>query len=168
LALGQVAGQDVAAVEAALAQAEATLPPLQKQLAQQRDLIAVLAGRFPGNQPSARFALALLQLPHDLPVSLPSRLVEQRPDIRAAEANMHAASATVGVAIPARLPQIVLTANYGNTALAIGSLFGPGATFWTIAGNVSQTLFDAGTLCTNSAPRRRRSTKQRRNTSKRC
>jgi NodT family efflux transporter outer membrane factor (OMF) lipoprotein len=148
-ALGQVAGQDVAAQEAALAQAEATLPPLEKQLAQQRDLIAVLAGRVPSDQPAAKFELASVQLPQDLPVSLPSSLVEQRPDIRAAEASLHAASAAIGVAVAARLPQITLAGNYGNTALSpltIASLFGPGTSFWTVAANASQTLFDAGTL----------------------
>jgi NodT family efflux transporter outer membrane factor (OMF) lipoprotein len=144
--LGQVAGQDVAAVEAALAQAEATLPPLQKQLAQQRDLIAVLAGRLPSQQPSAIFDLASLQLPQDLPVSLPSRLVEQRPDIRVAEENLHAASAVIGVAVAAMLPQINLTANGGSTALMIGSLFAPGSHFWTIAAAATQTTFDGFTL----------------------
>jgi NodT family efflux transporter outer membrane factor (OMF) lipoprotein len=145
-ALGQVAGADVAAQEAALAQAEATLPILQKQLAQQRDLIAVLLGRLPGNQPDAIFALASLQLPGDLPVSLPSRLVEQRPDIRAAEENLHAASAAIGVAIANMLPQIDLTGNFGTAALTIGSLFGPGTAFWTLAAGATQTVFDAGTL----------------------
>lgn len=148
-ALGQVAGQDIAAQEAALAQAEATLPPLRKQLAQQRNLIAVLAGRVPSDQPAAKFELASLQLPQDLPVSLPSTLVEQRPDIRAAEAGLHAASAAIGVTVAARLPQITLSANGGTTALTpltIASLFGPGTSFGTVAANVSQTLFDAGTL----------------------
>jgi NodT family efflux transporter outer membrane factor (OMF) lipoprotein len=145
-ALGQAAGADVAAQEAALAQAEATLPPLQKQLAQQRDLIAVLLGRLPGNQPDATFTLASLQLPQDLPVSLPSRLVEQRPDIRAAEENLHAASAAIGVAIANMLPQINLTGDFGATALTIGSLFGPGTAFWTLAAGATQTVFDAGTL----------------------
>jgi NodT family efflux transporter outer membrane factor (OMF) lipoprotein len=129
-----------------LAQAEATLPPLQKQLVQQRDLIAVLAGRFPSQPPGEAFTLAALQLPADLPVSLPSEVVEHRPDIRNAEANLHAASAAIGVAVAARLPQITLTANAGTTALALGSLFAPGVAFWTIAGNVSQTIFDAGIL----------------------
>ena len=146
LALGQAAGADVAAQEAALAQAEATLPPLQKQLAQQRDLIAVLIGHPPADQPNAKFDLASLQLPQDLPVSLPSRLVEQRPDIRAAEENLHAASAAIGVAIANMLPQINLTATTGTTALTIGALFGPGTAFWTIAGSATQTIFDAGTL----------------------
>lgn len=146
LALGQVAGQDAAAQEAALAQAEAALPPLQKQLAQQRDLIAVLAGRLPSQQPSTQFDMTSLQLPQDLPVGLPSRVVEQRPDIRAAEANLHMASAAIGVAVAARLPQLTLTADVGATALTVGSLFAPGTAFWTVAANATQTIFDAGTL----------------------
>jgi NodT family efflux transporter outer membrane factor (OMF) lipoprotein len=146
LALGQVSGQDVAAQAAALAQAQATLPPLQKQLAQQRDLIAVLLGRFPRQQHAAKFDLGALHLPDELPVSLPSQLVEQRPDIRVAEADLHTASAAVGVAVAARLPQISLGAEYGSTGLTVGSLFGPGAAFWTISGNVTQTIFDAGSL----------------------
>jgi NodT family efflux transporter outer membrane factor (OMF) lipoprotein len=148
-ALGQVAGQDLAAQEAALAQAEASLPPLEKLLAQQRDLIAVLAGRFPSDQPNAKFELASLQLPQDLPVSVPSRLVEQRPDIRAVEETLHAASAAIGVAVAARLPQITLTATGGSAALSpvtIAGLFGPGTAFWTIAAGATQTVFDAGTL----------------------
>ncbi len=87
--LGQVAEADVVAQEAALAQVEQTLPPLQKQLAQQRDLLAALSGGFPSERLPQRFVLAALRLPRDLPVSLPSKLVEQRPDVRAAEANLH-------------------------------------------------------------------------------
>jgi NodT family efflux transporter outer membrane factor (OMF) lipoprotein len=144
--LGQAAGADVAAQEAALAQAAATLPPLQKQLAQQRDLIAVLVGRLPSNQPAASFTLASLQLPQDLPVSLPSKLVGQRPDIAAAQENLHAAGAAVGVAIANMLPQVTLTGNYGLSALAVGSLFGPGTAFWSIAGGLTQPIFDGGAL----------------------
>jgi NodT family efflux transporter outer membrane factor (OMF) lipoprotein len=146
LSLGQVAGADVALQEAALAQAEASLPPLQKQLAQQRDQLAALVGGFPSAGPAEKFELSSLALPQDLPVSLPSRLVEQRPDIRAAEANLHSASAQIGVAIAAMLPDISLTANPGSTALTLGSLFSPGTGFWTLAGGVTQTIFDAGTL----------------------
>src|SRR3984893_5557151 len=145
--LGQVAGADVAAVEATLAQAQATLPPLQKQLAVQRDLLTALIGRFPSQEPTEKFELAALQLPQDLPVSLPSKLVVQRPDVRSAEAQLHAASALIGVAIAAQLPQFTLTANAGTTANQIGQLFiTPGTAFWTVAGNAAQTIFDAGTL----------------------
>jgi NodT family efflux transporter outer membrane factor (OMF) lipoprotein len=147
LALGQVAGADVAAVEATLAQAQATLPPLQKQLAVQRDLLTALIGRLPSQEPAEKFELAALQLPQDLPVSLPSNLVEQRPDIQSAEAQLHADSASVGVAIAAQLPQFTLTGNAGTTANQINQLFiTPATAFWTFAGNVAQTVFDAGTL----------------------
>ncbi|HTW53639.1 MAG TPA: efflux transporter outer membrane subunit [Stellaceae bacterium] len=148
-ALGSAAGADVAAQEAALAQAEVSLPPLQKQLAQQRDLIAVVAGRVPSDQPAQRFDLASLQLPLDLPVSLPSKLVEQRPDIRTAEENLHAASAAIGVAIANMLSPITLSATSGSGVLSpqnIGSLFGPGSAFWTLGAGATQTLFDGFTL----------------------
>jgi NodT family efflux transporter outer membrane factor (OMF) lipoprotein len=147
LELGQVAGADVAAVEATLAQAQATLSPLQKQLALQRDLLTALIGRFPSQEPSEKFELASLQLPQELPVSLPSNLVEQRPDIQSVAAQLHAASALIGVAIAAQLPQFTLTANAGTVANQIGQLFiTPETAFWTMAGNVAQTIFDAGTL----------------------
>jgi len=145
--LGQVAGADVAAVEATLAQAQATLPPLQKQLAVQRDLLTALVGHLPSRQPEEKFELAALQLPQDLPVSLPSQLVDQRPDIRAAEAQLHAASAQIGVAIAAMLPQFTLTANAGTASNLISQFITtPGTAFWSIGGNVAQTVFDAGTL----------------------
>jgi NodT family efflux transporter outer membrane factor (OMF) lipoprotein len=146
LALGEVAEADVAAVEATLAQAQATLPPLQKQLAVQRDMLTALLGRFPSQEPAEKFELAALQLPQELPVSLPSRLVEQRPDVQSAEAQLHAASAEIGVAVAARLPQFSLTGDAGATALTFSSLAVPGNVFWTLAGNVTQTVFDAGTL----------------------
>src|SRR5215469_2840450 len=145
--LGQVAGADVAAVEATLAQAQATLPPLQKQLAVQRDLLTALIGRLPSQEPAEKFELASLQLPLDLPVSLPSNLVEQRPDVQSAKAQLHAASAQVGVAIAAMLPQFTLTGNAGTTGNQIGQLLMlPRTSFWTLAGGVAQTVFDAGTL----------------------
>jgi NodT family efflux transporter outer membrane factor (OMF) lipoprotein len=146
LVLGQVAEADVAAQEAQLAQAEAALPPLEKQLAQQRDLIAALAGRFPGEKLTATFEWSGLSLPKDLPVSLPSKLVEQRPDIRAAEEQLHAASAQIGVAVANRLPNIQLTGNIGSTATEFNRLFTSGTGFWGIAADISQPIFDGGTL----------------------
>jgi NodT family efflux transporter outer membrane factor (OMF) lipoprotein len=145
--LGQVAGADVAAVEATLAQAQATLPPLQKQLAVQRDLLTALSGRFPSQEPPEKFELASLHLPQELPVSLPSKLVEQRPDIRSAAAQLHTASAQIGVAVAAMLPQITLTPSIGTASNQIGQfIVPPGTTFWSLAGSVTQTVFDAGTL----------------------
>ncbi len=146
LALGQVAGSDVAAQEAALAQAQQVLPPLQKQLAQQRDLLANLTGQPPSKPPAERFELDAFTLPVELPVSLPAKLVAQRPDVQAAEANLHSASALVGVAVAARLPQITLTAQFGNQASALSNMFTPGTNFWTIAAGLTQPIFSGGTL----------------------
>ena len=115
--LGSIAEGDVVAQQAALAQVEQTLPPLQKQLLQQRDLIAALIGGFPNQRLPEKFVLADLRLPRDLPVSLPSKLVEQRPDIRAAEANLQSASAQIGVAVANRLPNVALSGTIGSTAL---------------------------------------------------
>lgn len=140
-ALGQVAGADVAAQQAALAQAQASLPPLQQKLARQRDLLTALIGRLPNREPRQVFTLASLHLPRELPVSLPARLVAQRPDVRAAEAELHAASAKVGVAVAATLPRFTLTANPGTTALTLAGLAAPGNVFWTFAGDVSQPIF---------------------------
>jgi NodT family efflux transporter outer membrane factor (OMF) lipoprotein len=143
---GYAAGPDVAAQQAQLEQLEATLPPLLKQREQQEHLIAVLTGRFPSQLPEQRFTLASLSLPTDLPLSLPSALVEQRPDVLQAEANMHAASAQVGVATANRLPNITLSGNAGSNALAIGQLFGPGTGFWNIGAALLAPIFDGGTL----------------------
>jgi NodT family efflux transporter outer membrane factor (OMF) lipoprotein len=146
LALGDVAGADVAAQEAALGQAESALPQLRKQLAQQRDLLTALAGRLPSEEVSQTFDLATLDLPSELPVSLPSKLVEQRPDIKSAEGQLHAASAQVGVAIANMLPQITLSANVGTIATQANQLFMPGNGFWQLAGNIAQPIFQGGQL----------------------
>jgi NodT family efflux transporter outer membrane factor (OMF) lipoprotein len=143
---GQVGMADVAAQEAALAQIEAGLPPLEKQLAQQRDLLAVLAGRYPSDDNGLRFDFGTLALPEDLPVSLPARLVERRPDVRAAEAQLHAASARIGAAQAARLPDIALTAALGSAALDAGTLFRAGTGFWSIGADLVQPIFHGGAL----------------------
>jgi NodT family efflux transporter outer membrane factor (OMF) lipoprotein len=144
--LGQLAEADVAAQEAALAQAEQALPPLEKQLAQERDLITALIGSLPSQEPKEKFELWAMELPRDLPVSLPSKLVEQRPDVRQAEANLHSASALVGVAIANRLPNVMLTANLGSAPFSIDQLFTPGYGFWNIAASVTQPLLHGGQL----------------------
>ena len=146
--LGAITGADVASQEAALAQAEATMPPLEKALAQQRNLIATLTGSLPSFELVERFELTDLKLPADLPLSLPSRLVEQRPDIRAAEASVHAAAAQVGVAVAAQLPQINLSTAVGSQALTLGTLFTPvvGPASVVASGGFMQTLLDGGAL----------------------
>jgi NodT family efflux transporter outer membrane factor (OMF) lipoprotein len=144
--LGDIAEGDVVAQQAALAQVEQTLPPLQKQLLQQRDLIAALIGGFPSARMPEQFRLAELRLPRDLPVSLPSQVVEQRPDIRAAEANLQSASAQIGVAIANRLPNITLSGGIGSTGLMVDQLFTPGFGWWNATGSVTQPLFHGGAL----------------------
>jgi NodT family efflux transporter outer membrane factor (OMF) lipoprotein len=144
--LGAIPGGDVATQQAALAQAEATLPPLQKALAQQRDLLATLTGRLPSDDIAAHFRLADLSLPHELPLSLPSHLVEQRPDVRAAEANLHSASAQVGVAISNQLPQKTLSAGVNTQSLSTDTLFGAGLTGMSTGVSVLQTVLDGGAL----------------------
>jgi NodT family efflux transporter outer membrane factor (OMF) lipoprotein len=143
---GYASRLDLAAQESQLAQVDATLPPLVKQLAQQQDLLAVLAGRLPNQAPAEKFELSSLQLPTELPVSLPSVLVAQRPDVLQAEANMRSANAQVGVATANRLPNIQLTAEAGNTALAIGHVFGPGTSFWSLGAALTAPIFDGGKL----------------------
>lgn len=143
---GYASRLDLAAQESQLAQTAATLPPLLKQLAQQRDALAVLAGLPPNHVFPGKFELADLNLPQELPLSLPSQLVEQRPDVRQAEENLHAACAQVGVAVANRLPNITLTADAGTMALAAGQMFAGGAGFWTLAGGVTQPVFQGGTL----------------------
>jgi NodT family efflux transporter outer membrane factor (OMF) lipoprotein len=144
---GYAARTDVAAQEAALAQARATLPPLRKALQQNRDLIAALAGRFPSQDPPEKFQLTALHLPTDLPLSLPSRLLQQRPDVRSAEETMHSASAEVGVAIGNMLPQFTLNATGGYTqTLFASSLFAQNNQFFNLTGGVLQPVFDGFTL----------------------
>jgi NodT family efflux transporter outer membrane factor (OMF) lipoprotein len=137
---------DVAAQESQLAAIVATLPALAKQLAQQRDLLAMLSGGFPSEDPPEKFELAALQLPQELPLTIPSRLVQQRPDVRQAEENMHAASAEIGIAVANRLPNFMLSADVGSMALHAGQIFSSGTGFWSLAGSVTQPIFQGGTL----------------------
>jgi len=145
-AKGYASELDVAAPESQLAQVAATLPPLLKQLAQQRDLLTVLAGGFPDKDMAEKFELSSLQLPKELPSSLPSKLVEQRPDVRQAEENLHSASALIGVARANRLPSFSLTGDIGSMALAFGNIFSAGNGFRDIGASVTQPIFDGGTL----------------------
>jgi NodT family efflux transporter outer membrane factor (OMF) lipoprotein len=145
-AKGYVNRLGVAAQESQLAAIVATLPPLLKQLAQQRDLLVALSGGFPSQGLAEEFELSGLQLPQELPVSLPSQLVAQRPDVRQAEENLHSASAQIGIAVANRLPAVNLTADAGTMALAAGQMFAGGAGFWTLAGSVTQPIFQGGAL----------------------
>jgi NodT family efflux transporter outer membrane factor (OMF) lipoprotein len=144
--LGYANRNDVALQEAALAQTVATLPPLRKALAQNRDLLSALAGRFPSQEPRETFKLADLRLPTDIPVSLPAELVRQRPDVRAAEEQLHSASALIGVAQANMLPSLTISGGRGYTGTDIATLFTGPNIFWIVAGNATQTLFDGFSL----------------------
>ena len=144
LRLGAASGADMLAQEANLAQTRATLPPLQKQLDQARNQMTAYLGRFPNQEPIEHFDLTGLHLPEELPVSLPSSIVEQRPDVRAAEAQLHEASANIGVAIANELPQFSLTGSLGSNASRLADLFTSGTGVWSLVGSVTQTIFDAG------------------------
>jgi NodT family efflux transporter outer membrane factor (OMF) lipoprotein len=137
---------DVAAQEAALAQIRATLPPLKKALALQRDLLAALAGRYPSQEPRETFRLDDMRLPTELPLSVPGQLVEQRPDVRVAEELLHNASANIGVAIANMLPNLTISGNRGYQSSDIASLFTGPNIFWQVAGNATQPLFHGFTL----------------------
>ena len=145
-ALGTASLLDLLAQQSAEAQTASALPPLQKQLEQTRDALTALLGRLPVDEPEETFSLDDLTLPHDLPVNLPSRLVEQRPDIRSAEETLHAATAQVGVAVAGMLPSISLSADIGTSATELGQLFRPGNGFWAVGGGLNQTIFDGGAL----------------------
>ena len=145
LGAGQVTLADIASQEAALAQVKQTLPALEKQLLAERNLMIAMSGHFAGEGLPERFRFLDLRLPRDLPVSLPSDVVRQRPDVRAAEASLHTATAQVGVAIANRFPQFNLTANAGTTGAVLSklaSLSSPASAFWALAASASQVLFD--------------------------
>ena len=144
--LGAIADTDVLTQQTALAQTRATLAPLQKQLAQTRNQLMAYLGRFPNQDKGERFNLASLHLPQELPVSLPSALVGQRPDVRAAEAQLHEASANIGVAVANQLPQFSITGSLGSTVASGSTLFSAGSGVWSLAGAIAQPLFDAGAL----------------------
>jgi NodT family efflux transporter outer membrane factor (OMF) lipoprotein len=143
---GAASRTDVLTQQSAVATTQATLPPLQKQLEQQRHLLLTLIGRFPNDARNDHLTLASLRLPTDLPLSLPSQLIEQRPDVRASQAQLHQASAQIGVAIANRLPQFTLTGDYGSAAVTTAALFTPSALIWSAAASGTQPIFHGFTL----------------------
>ena len=146
LGLGGASRLDVLTQQTQLANELATLPPLQKQLQQNRDLLAVLLGQLPSQQPDVQFELADLQLPQDLPLSVPSQLVAQRPDVRAQESLLHQASAQVGVATANMLPQVTISGQFGGTSTNFSDLLKSASNVWTLTGGVTQPIFHGGEL----------------------
>jgi NodT family efflux transporter outer membrane factor (OMF) lipoprotein len=141
---GTVPDSDVIVAESQLAADETLKPGLEQQLSVAKHALAVLIGRAPGNWSPPDFDLAAFTLPHRLPVSIPSQLVHQRPDIQAAEAQLHAASAQIGIATAQLYPSITLSAGISASSLNGGELFSPGGLVWSIAAGLTQPIFDGG------------------------
>ena len=142
--IGAITAADVAAIEGQLANERVSLVTYERQALAARTQLAVYLGRTPGSAAAANLQLMALKLPTEIPVSLPSTLVRQRPDLRAAEAGLHEAAAKIGVATANQLPQISLSANLGTQATKIGDLFSNN--IWSIGTAVTQPLFRAGEL----------------------
>jgi NodT family efflux transporter outer membrane factor (OMF) lipoprotein len=144
--IGAKSMADVLLGKSQMVAAQAQLPPLRLALAQTRNQLAVYLGEFPADNSSAALGLDQLTLPREVPVSLPSHLVEQRPDVRAAEAELHTATAELGVATANLLPQLSISGAYGVQSLSSGDLFNGASTVWNLAANLLAPLFHGGTL----------------------
>jgi len=144
--VGGASRPDVLTQRTQLAQTRATLPPLEKNLAQTRHQLAVYAGNLPSDGGLPEFRLESLQLPQDLPITLPSQLVRQRPDIRASEALLHQANAQIGVATANLYPQITLSGSYGSETTEFNNLFGSGTGVWSLGTSLLQPIFRGGQL----------------------
>ena len=143
---GTVAYSSVLALRRQLASYQATIPQLEQKLTQSEDLLASLTGHVPAEWPAPQLRLSDLSLPAELPVSLPSRLVRQRPDVLLAEATAHSASAQIGVATAAMLPSITLNGAYSASSVQAGELFAPQGRAWSFGADVTAPLFQGGTL----------------------
>lgn len=144
--LGGASRPDVLEQRTLLAQTLATLAPLEKELSKTRHQLSVYAGSFPGEGGLPEFRLEGLELPVDVPVTVPSSLVRQRPDIRAAEELLHVASAQVGVATANLYPKITLSGSVGSNAVRVEDLFSPGSAIWSLGAGLLQPLFHGGEL----------------------
>jgi len=137
---------DVLTVQSQLENNQTLLPPLKQRLSVARHALAVLMGKPPGNWTPPEFTLDSFLLPKELPVSLPSELAHKRPDILAAEANVHAASAAIGVATANLYPNITLSGSLLQEALVPGQLFNSANNAWSIGGGLTAPLLNGGTL----------------------
>jgi len=144
--VGTATHADVLAQQAQLDQTEATLPVLEKQLAQAGHLLAVLAGETPDHVELPDLELDALNLPTELPLSVPARLVRQRPDVQAAEAQLHQATAQVGVATANLFPQLSLTGSIGSDASVSQDLLKAGSGVWSAGASLTQPIFHGGAL----------------------
>jgi len=143
---GTVPYANVLTIQSQIASTEATLPPLEEKVDQAAHLLAALSGLTPANWQQSRLALADLKLPGDVPVTLPSELVRQRPDILVAEETLHAANASIGVATAAMLPSLTLSAGFGVNSTSPANLLASNSPFWSLGAGLTQPIFRGGTL----------------------
>ena len=143
---GKAARTDVLSAETQLANDRAQLPPLAQQLSVGRHALEVLLGRLPAEWSAPDFDLGEITLPGDLPLTVPSALVRQRPDILAAEGQLHAASAAIGVATAEMFPQVTLSASFTQEALSTDMLFPGSSSAWQLASSLTQPIFHGGQL----------------------
>ncbi len=143
---GGASRADVLQQKATLQATLASLPTLRTQLAQARNQLAAYSGSLPADYADAAIDLDSLTLPVDLPVSVPSKFVEQRPDIQEYAAQLHEATAQIGVATANMLPQLTLSGSYGGAAGQFSQLFNSSAVVWSLIGQVTQPIFKGGTL----------------------
>jgi NodT family efflux transporter outer membrane factor (OMF) lipoprotein len=144
--LGAISGSDLLGQRAQAAQTRATLPPLEKALGQTRNQLAVLIGRLPADAKLPELDFSNFRLPRELPLSVPSELLRQRPDVRQAEAILRQTNARIGVAEALMFPQLTLSGSYGTAATSTGNLFDPGTQLWNLGANLLQPIFHAGQL----------------------
>jgi NodT family efflux transporter outer membrane factor (OMF) lipoprotein len=143
---GGASRADILQQQAVLQSTLATLPALRTQLAQQRNLLTTYAGALPADYAAPEFNLDALTLPVELPLSVPSKFVEQRPDVREFSALLHEATAQIGVATANMLPQITLSGSYGGEATSFSNVFSPASVVWSLAASATQPIFKGGQL----------------------
>lgn len=143
---GKINHSDTLQAETLLETTRASLPALEKQRDVSRNALARLNGKSPDQFAMPALALKDFTLPAEMPISLPSALIRQRPDILAAEDTLHAAEAQIGVAAAARLPSLTISAQYAQEATTLRDLFTQPGGLWTVGGNIAAPLFEGGTL----------------------
>jgi NodT family efflux transporter outer membrane factor (OMF) lipoprotein len=143
---GAASRSDVLQQEATLQATLASLPVLRSQLLQERNLLATYVGSLPADYTGHEFNLDSLSLPANLPVSMPSRFVDQRPDVQQYSALLHQATAQIGVATANLLPQFTITGSYGGAATRFSDVFSPASVVWSLIGTATQSLFKGGQL----------------------
>ena len=144
--IGVLPKAELLAQQTALAQTRNQLPALEKALAESRHMLATLTGALPAEAALPEFRLDLLTMPEEIPLALPSTLTRRRPDVRAAEALLHQASAQVGIATANLYPKISLSGSYATESSKLSDLFSAGSAIWGLGAGVTQPLFRGGEL----------------------